>query len=287
MYKIFLKFFLLMFILLAQITQVSLAAKEETLGTLDLLYIQGKARMGDKDAQLRLGEIYLIGNGVDKNENTAFSWMEKSADQGNVDAQFLLGRMYFEAKGENKNYNKAISWYVKAANNGHIEAAYALGLYYDGIWDKKRRKKIKDMDVRQKFIKWYTISAKQGHADSQYQLAKKYLHGWWGGTGKDDGKVGIEWMISAAEQGHKEAISDLAIPGYLPRGEGIKWLKIASNNGDISAQHNLGLEYYAGEYVRQDNTLSKKWLGISCDNGQRLACEAYRQLKSAGKFGSN
>ena len=158
-----------------------------------------------------------------------------------------------------------------------------IGLVRINLVLKKFKKRIKDIDVRQKSIKWYTIAAKQGHADSKYKLSKKYLSGWWGGTGiGKDKKEGMEWIISAAEQGHIEAQSDLAIPGYMPRGEQIKWLKIASNNGDISAQHNLGLEYYVGEYVRQDNTLSKKWLGISCDNGQRLACEDYKQLKLTG-----
>ena len=43
------------------------------------------------EAQFKVGKYYLEGQGTEKDENTAFEYLEKAAKQGHVEAQFLVG----------------------------------------------------------------------------------------------------------------------------------------------------------------------------------------------------
>src|SRR5215468_7342272 len=52
------------------------------------------AKQGNAGAQLLLGRMYLMGQGVIKDNDQASKWFEISAAQGNADAQFMLGSMY-------------------------------------------------------------------------------------------------------------------------------------------------------------------------------------------------
>jgi TPR repeat protein len=52
------------------------------------------AEKGDPNAQLKLGLMYLNGEGVAQNNFEAAKWVRKSAEQGNAEAQFYLGLGY-------------------------------------------------------------------------------------------------------------------------------------------------------------------------------------------------
>jgi len=51
-----------------------------------------------------------------------------------------------------------------------------------------------------------------------------------------------------------------------------------ANQGNASAQYNLGVMYHNGEGVRQNINTAKEWFGKSCDNGEQLGCDKYRIL---------
>jgi len=52
------------------------------------------AEQGDEEAQLIVGKMYMIGQGVEKDSEQAIKWFKAAAGQGNADAQFFLGAMY-------------------------------------------------------------------------------------------------------------------------------------------------------------------------------------------------
>ena len=53
-------------------------------------------------------------------------------------------------------------------------------------------------------------------------------------------------------------------------GEAVKWFRLAADQGDVSAQFNLGVMYGAGEGVPQDDGEAVKWYRLAADQGERL-----------------
>lgn len=97
-----------------------------------------KATNSDAEAQCDLGNAYMRGLGVEKNEKEAFRWMQKSAEQGNADAQLFLGEFYYYGLGVAQNFTEAVKWYNKAAVQGNAQAQNILGgCYQSGTGVKK------------------------------------------------------------------------------------------------------------------------------------------------------
>jgi hypothetical protein len=98
-----------------------------------LAQLQTAAQSGDANAQLVLGAMYNLGQGVPQDYAQSASWYRKAAEQGNARAQNNLGTMYYEGQGVPQDYAQAISWYRKAADQGDADAQNNLGLmYYNG-----------------------------------------------------------------------------------------------------------------------------------------------------------
>ncbi len=91
-----------------------------------------------------------------------------------------------------------------------------------------------------------------------------------------------------ANQGLASAQFYLGVMYY--KGEGvpqddtkaIEWYTKAANQGYAAAQYNLGYMYYYGQGVRQNSNIAKEWYGKACDNGQQLGCDSYKRLNTKG-----
>lgn len=55
-----------------------------------------------------------------------------------------------------------------------------------------------------------------------------------------------------------------------------------ANQGDATAQFNLGVMYGKGQGVHQDYHKAKELYGVACDNGLQRGCNAYRVLNQRG-----
>ena len=92
------------------------------------------AENGENEAQYVLGEMYLKGNGLNKNLDEAIKWLTKAANSKNPSAQFSLGSIYLNGDYLIKDNSKAFYWMTLSANNNHIDAQYWLGkMYLEGI----------------------------------------------------------------------------------------------------------------------------------------------------------
>ncbi|POY46151.1 tetratricopeptide repeat protein, partial [Avibacterium paragallinarum] len=60
--------------------------------------------------------------------------------------------------------------------------------------------------------------------------------------------------------------------------QAVKWYQKAAEQGDASAQNNLGIMYRLGKGVKQDDNLAKMWAGKACENGEQNGCDVYRML---------
>lgn len=85
------------------------------------------ADKGIAEAQLILGKMYMMGQGVPKDPEQASKWLHASAAQGNADAEFFLGAMYLLPQ---KDIGEGVKWLRLSAEQGMQDAQYLLGKAY-------------------------------------------------------------------------------------------------------------------------------------------------------------
>jgi TPR repeat protein len=85
------------------------------------------AEQGNANAQMFLGRMYMLGEGVLKDPEQAIKWFKASASQGNADAQFFLGSMYLLPR---RDVAEGVKWLRFSAEQGNQDAQYLLGKAY-------------------------------------------------------------------------------------------------------------------------------------------------------------
>jgi TPR repeat protein len=85
------------------------------------------AEKGNADAQLILGKMYWMGQGVLKDPDQAMKWFKASALQGNADAQFYLGSIYLLP---HTDVAEGVKWLRLSADQGNQDAQWMLGKTY-------------------------------------------------------------------------------------------------------------------------------------------------------------
>jgi len=82
------------------------------------------AKNGNAKAQARVGILYQLGMGVERNVKHAFYWLKKSANQGVGEAAHNLGTLYLTCEPDvASSPQKSKVWYNRAKDLGFIEAA--------------------------------------------------------------------------------------------------------------------------------------------------------------------
>ncbi len=117
------------------------------------------AEKGDADAQFKVGLMYYLGQGVQRDYFEAFNWFNKAARQGNPYAQYNVGYMYEKGEGTPQDYREAARHYRQAAERGNQLAQYTLGYMYE-----------KGHGVSQNEIQalmWYNLAAVQGETKAK------------------------------------------------------------------------------------------------------------------------
>lgn len=123
-----------------------------------------QAEKGKANYQYKLGNAYLKGNEVSKNEKTAADWFRKAAKQNYAKAQYKLGYLYYVGKGVRRNYSLAFRWLNRAARSNYSPAQYYLGkLYAEG--------KGTDQDL-DKAMSWLRKASKAGYTPANQEIAR-------------------------------------------------------------------------------------------------------------------
>ena len=126
--------------------------------------LQPLEKQDDPRAQLLLGVMYLEGDGVKRNYETAGRWLRKSADQGNETAASKLELLYERGKGAPRYMSQAAHRYRCAAEGNQKDAQYRLAqLYVTGKGVKKNTVEA---------LKWLHFAARQGQEDALFLLAR-------------------------------------------------------------------------------------------------------------------
>ncbi|GMN30843.1 hypothetical protein TIFTF001_002997 [Ficus carica] len=85
------------------------------------------ANMGDKEAQYELGCRMRVENPYVQSDQQAFYYLEKAADQFHPGALYLLGAVYLTGDCVRRDINSALWCFHKASEKGHAGAAIACG----------------------------------------------------------------------------------------------------------------------------------------------------------------
>ena len=189
-------------------------------------------KAGNPEGMFRLGCLYLEGNGVAKEENTAFNLIKQAAETNNVEAMNCLGYLYDEGKGVSVNKEQAMKWYRKAAEAGDTKAMVNIGCCYmngDG--------------VKQDYVegaKWFKEAADRGDANGMYKIGWIYIRG--DGV-ETDSQLAFKWFEKAAEAGDSDAMCEMGkwyqeILGDADTAQ--NWYLKAANAGNALGMERLG-----------------------------------------------
>lgn len=128
-------------------------------------------------ANYQLSYCYEHGCGTITNDSAALHYLLQAATLGDIDAQVRLGERYLKGEGVPENKAKAWQWLQEALaqNPTHAAANYTLGLYYDYL--AADNPTISDYVYEENAYRHYLCAAKQGHIEAQYEVGTSIIFG--------------------------------------------------------------------------------------------------------------
>ena len=210
------------------------------------------ANKGDATAQLRLGVMNEMGQGVPQNHKKAVMRYRQAAEQGNAEAQYHLGKKYDLGQGVPRNKKVAIAWYRKSADQGYAEAQAKVKTGTTAITGLQT-----GLDAYQRgdypaALKALIPLANKGDATAQLHLGL------------------MNEMGQGVPQNHKKAA--------------MRYHQAAAQ-GNAEAQYHLGEMYDLGQGVPQSKKIAVEWYGKSASQGYagaqtKLKAEEEAQVKA-------
>lgn len=129
------------------------------------LYWYEKAeKQGCGEAIFTIGEFYMDGKGVEKDEKKGFEYWVKAAKYGYDIAMVWVGNCYWFGFVVDIDYYKAFDYYKMAAELGNCDGQFHVGECY-----QKGFGVIKDLNEAKK---WFQLAAKQGEERAIEELKK-------------------------------------------------------------------------------------------------------------------
>ena len=259
------------------------------------------AQRGDAEAQFQIGDLYMTGQGVERDPAVAAAWYKAAAQQGHAVAASNLGVLYAEGRGVKQNDAEAADWFHKAADAGDPGGENNLGsMYLAG-------RGVPASDALG--AKWIVAAAQQGAAEAQYALGTLYANG--RGVAQDD-DLAVKWLKAAAAQGYAPAqllLGKLYVAGAgVPRdyagamryfrsadtpeawyqlgrlyqqglgatasdNDAAMWWLRAAKRGVPEAQSALG-----SLYIKRDPVEAYSWFALAAASGDKEAAAAMKSL---------
>ncbi len=188
-------------------------------------YYRQAADKGYADAQTALGELYLSGDSIKKDETEALKLFKQAAAQNNTVAMRDLGAIYKMGYGVPKDTYEAAKWYRKGAELGNPDCMTFLAelILLDAVKGNYKEA-----------LEWLNKAVDYDYSYKQYLLGMAYEAG--KGTAVDI-KEAIKWYKKAAAQGDENA--------QLRLTELEKYAKSASLEGCVFELNMLSLTFMA------------------------------------------
>ena len=268
--------------------------------------VQSAANQGLPLAQAYLGQAYLLGDGVEMDQDRGLALVNRAAEQRCAFAESYLGMLHFEGYGTlTADVRTAVDWFRRAAEQGYPEAEYNLAVIYrDGVGgftaDPPMAAKLFRLAANggyatarnnlglmyksgegglpqsdDKATSWFRQAAAQGDALGRVNLAIMYLEGRGGDVDREEGKRLLEL---AADQGFASAQIQLGMlylgtygSDFVDQKKGADLFEMAARQGDPTGQYNLGHVYSTGSGRTKDLRQAVKWFRLAANQGMALA----------------
>ncbi|EKM98173.1 Sel1 domain-containing protein, partial [Acidocella sp. MX-AZ02] len=239
---------------------------------------QEAAYVGYARGEANLGLLYTRGDGVPANQADAIHWFQLAADQGLPSAEWEIGLFYDTGNGVQQDYVQANIWYKKAADQGYADAETNLGGNYMG-----------GHGVHQDYTKAFALlqkAADQGVSNAQYGLGTMYENGW--GVPQDSAQA-VSLFKEAAAQGNDNAEEEIGYMYYAGQGvpqdyvKASRYFKQAADQGNAEAEYNLGVDYLNAQGVTEDDPKAAALFMKSAEQNYASAEDALGQLYDNGK----
>ena len=236
------------------------------------------AEQGYGHSQYVLGKFYYTGEGVEKDPQIAFQWLEKAAQQEVVPAMYYLGKLYADDQSAVFDMGKAIYCLKRNAAAGddsetpglvelELSWCFALGVGVDEVDEDEANEDMPDkyMDRATYYLSWVEPNlpkravvevdeeswwyrhVKQGDEQALYWLGMCYerVKQLVPPKGGDKNSCMLDCFRKAAEKGNAHAQFSLAhLLYYGPteirdREDGIRWYRLAAAEGHPDAMEQL------------------------------------------------
>jgi len=130
------------------------------------------AELGEPNAQTDLGDLYVEGVGVPHDMVQARHWYELAAAQGQPNAEFVLGQIYWNGDGVARDRAKAAELWKAAYKGGRVDAAPLLAAWLFTSWMSAHR--AGDLTVLDEAIQYEEVAVRNAseakRADEQTLL---------------------------------------------------------------------------------------------------------------------
>ncbi len=129
-------------------------------------WIRMAAEADHTDALIRMGELLLDGEGVERDPTEALQMFSRAAKLGNAAGQFAKGICCLYGYGLMKDPEMALRYFKAAAGQGYIPAFYRMGLLYrDGVGTPKNHRLA---------VKYLYMAAGGGNEDTPYLYGERF-----------------------------------------------------------------------------------------------------------------
>lgn len=236
------------------------------------------AMRGEAWAQTKLGKIY-IASGDEARRQQGMDLLRRAAEQNDAEANYVLATLTATGAGIDQSDIGAFGRMKRAAELGFAEAQYELASMFS-----EGRGTPQDEDAA---ISWGRKAARAGNTEAKYALAIALLRQ------KASPAEALQWLQSAADDGHREALFFLA--GATAHGDyGLvkderKAAEMAlprAEKGDAEFQFALATLYLRGETFADQREEGQRWLEKAAASGQPVAQQMLEQQEGPAPRGS-
>ncbi len=123
------------------------------------------SKLGDKGhikSILKLGEMYLAGEGTEKDAEEAMKWFQKGAEKEDPASIYKIGLLHSSGQGAPQDDIEALKWILKAAELDYAPAQNTLAEYY-------MTGKGLDQNFGEAYF-WTCLSAQQGNEEAEGRM---------------------------------------------------------------------------------------------------------------------
>ena len=242
-----------------------------------------------------LGDAYVVGEGVKKDEKIGFSYRKKGCDLSKTKDERLqdkgnnclnVGRMYYLGKGTSANKTLALQYFLKGCDFWGFGCSNWVEIFYKGYNDEKNK-------VPQDY-KFAFELAKKGCEmnDGKSCNYLGILYGNGQGTAKDLNKAFRAFYKLCNQEIYGETgyeasgCHNLAL--CYANGWGVEqnyqrafgyFKKLCDESEHSSACAMTGDYYFNAKGVRQDYRKAVEYFGKACDMGEQSGCDNHKMMK--------